>query len=386
MVSRARPERPGVFYERKFPVSARVILILVVGVLVVFGLVMLFSTSGPQGEKIAGNPYYFVQRQAAWLVVGLVAAFVGAKVDYRLWLKVAWPVLGVVLVLLALVYVPGIGLSVKGSRRWLHLPLGLSFQPSELAKFAAINALAAWYGTKRRERGGVVGGLLIPGAILGSALALIVFETDFGATVLIGATGGLMMFVAGAPVLFLVPAGAAAVGILGWMISKNPERMGRILAFRNPEQYAQGEAFQLMNALYAFVAGGLGGAGLGQSLQKKFYLPEAHTDFIFAIIGEELGLFFSVGVVALFVVFLLCGIRISGRAPDVGGRLLAFGITALVSLQAAINVGVVTGRLPTKGLPLPFISFGGTSLMATLFMTGVLLNVARQGVRARLRA
>ena len=366
--------------------SARVILILVVGVLVVFGLVMLFSTSGPQGEKIAGNPYYFVQRQAAWLVVGLVAAFVGAKVDYRVWLKVAWPVLGVVLVLLALVYVPGIGLSVKGSRRWLHLPLGLSFQPSELAKFAAINALAAWYGTKRRERGGVVGGLLIPGAILGSALALIVFETDFGATVLIGATGGLMMFVAGAPVLFLVPAGAAAVGILGWMISKNPERMGRILAFRNPEQYAQGEAFQLMNALYAFVAGGLGGAGLGQSLQKKFYLPEAHTDFIFAIIGEELGLFFSVGVVALFVVFLLCGIRISGRAPDVGGRLLAFGITALVSLQAAINVGVVTGRLPTKGLPLPFISFGGTSLMATLFMTGVLLNVARQGVRASLRA
>ena len=366
--------------------SARVILILVVGVLVVFGLVMLFSTSGPQGEKIAGNPYYFVQRQAAWLVVGLVAAFVGAKVDYRVWLKVAWPVLGVVLVLLALVYVPGIGLSVKGSRRWLHLPLGLSFQPSELAKFAAINALAAWYGTKRRERGGFVGGLVIPGAILGSLLALIVFETDFGATVLIGATGGLMMFVAGAPVLFLVPAGAAAVGILGWMISKNPERMGRILAFRNPEQYAQGEAFQLMNALYAFVAGGLGGAGLGQSLQKKFYLPEAHTDFIFAIIGEELGLFFSVGVVALFVVYLLCGIRISGRAPDVGGRLLAFGITALVSLQAAINVGVVTGRLPTKGLPLPFISFGGTSLMATLFMTGVLLNVARQGVRARLRA
>ncbi len=366
--------------------SARVILILVVGVLVVFGLVMLFSTSGPQGEKIAGNPYYFVQRQAAWLVVGLVAAFVGAKVDYRVWLKVAWPVLGVVLVLLALVYVPGIGLSVKGSRRWLHLPLGLSFQPSELAKFAAINALAAWYGTKRRERGGFVGGLVIPGAILGSLLALIVFETDFGATVLIGATGGLMMFVAGAPVLFLVPAGAAAVGVLGWMISKNPERMGRILAFRNPEQYAQGEAFQLMNALYAFVAGGLGGAGLGQSLQKKFYLPEAHTDFIFAIIGEELGLFFSVGVVALFVVYLLCGIRISGRAPDVGGRLLAFGITALVSLQAAINVGVVTGRLPTKGLPLPFISFGGTSLMATLFMTGVLLNVDRQGVRARLRA
>ena len=134
-----------------------------------------------------------------------------------------------------------------------------------------------------------------------------------------------------------------------------------------------------MNALYAFVAGGLGGAGLGQSLQKRFYLPEAHTDFIFAIIGEELGLGASIGVVLLFVVFLLCGIRISGRAHDVGGRLMAFGITILISLQAAINVAVVTGRLPTKGLPLPFISFGGTSLVVTLFMTGVLLNVARQG-------
>ena len=365
---------------------ASAILILVVGVLVLFGLVMLESTSGPQGEKLFGNPNYFTQHQVVWLVLGLVCAVLAARVDYHRWMKLAWPMLALALVLLALVYVPGVGLNIKGSHRWIRLPAGLTFQPSELAKFVAINALAFWFGTKRRERGGFVGGILIPAAILGSMLALIVFETDFGATVLIGATGGLMMFVAGAPVLFLVPAGAAAVGVLGWMISKNPERMGRILAFRNPEQYAQGEAFQLMNALYAFVAGGLGGAGLGQSLQKKFYLPEAHTDFIFAIIGEELGLFFSVGVVALFVVYLLCGIRISGRAPDVGGRLLAFGITALVSLQAAINVGVVTGRLPTKGLPLPFISFGGTSLMATLFMTGVLLNVARQGVRARLRA
>ena len=133
-----------------------------------------------------------------------------------------------------------------------------------------------------------------------------------------------------------------------------------------------------MNALYAFVAGGATGVGLGESLQKRHYLPEAHTDFIFAIIGEELGVVASVGVVLLFVVFLLCGLRISGRAPDPGGRLMAFGITILISVQAAINIGVVTGRLPTKGIPLPFISFGGTSLMVTLFMVGVLLNIARQ--------
>ena len=359
--------------------SSRVILILVVGLLVLFGLVMLFSTSGPQGEKIAHNPYYFVQRQIAWLAIGLVAAFAGARVDYHRWMKLAWPLLAIVLVLLALVYVPHVGLTVKGSHRWIRLPLGLSFQPSEIAKFAAINALAFWFGTKRRERGGFVGGIVIPGAILGSMLGLIVFETDFGATVLIGATGGLMMFVAGAPLLYLAPVGVLAGGGLAYMISQNPERVARIMAFLHPEDYAQDEAFQLMNALYAFVAGGLGGAGLGQSLQKRFYLPEAHTDFIFAIIGEELGIVASVGVVALFVVFLLCGIRISGRASDVGGRLMAFGITILVSFQAAINVAVVTGRLPTKGLPLPFISFGGTSLVVTLFMTGVLLNVARQG-------
>ena len=200
-----------------------------------------------------------------------------------------------------------------------------------------------------------------------------------GATILIGATGGLMMFVAGAPFLYLVPAGALAAGGLAWMIQQNPERMARVTAFLHPEDYAQGEAFQLMNALYAFVEGGFGGAGLGGSMQKQYYLPEAHTDFIFAIIGEELGIIASLGVVLLFVVFLLCGIRISGRAADVGGRLMAFGITILVSLQAAINIGVVTGRLPTKGLPLPFISFGGTSLMVTLFMVGVLLNIAKQG-------
>jgi cell division protein FtsW len=364
-------------------VRASAILILVVGILVLFGLVMLESTSGPQGEKLFGNPNYFTEHQVAWLVLGLVAAVLGAKIDYHRWMKMAWPMLAVTVLLLVLVYVPGVGLNIKGSHRWLRLPAGLSFQPSELAKFVAINAMAFWFGTKRRERGGFTGGILIPGAILGSMLVLIVLETDFGATVLIGATGGVMMFVAGAPFLYLMPVGMAAAAGLGWMIKQNPERMARILAFLDPEKYSDGEAYQLMNALYAFVVGGTWGVGLGESLQKRHYLPEAHTDFIFAIIGEELGLVASLGVVALFIVFLLCGLRISGRARDPGGRLMAFGITILITLQAAINIGVVTGRLPTKGIPLPFISFGGTSLMVTLFMVGVMLNIARQGADGR---
>ncbi len=358
---------------------ASTILILVVAILVLFGMVMLFSTSGPQGEKLFGNPYHFTQRQAVWLLLGLVAAFVAARVDYHRWMKMAWPLLGLTLVLLALVYVPGIGLDINGSRRWIGIPGVLSFQPSELAKFVAINTMALWYGTKRRERNGWVQGIWLPGILLASMLGLILPEPDFGATLLIGGISALMMFVGGAPLFGLAAGVAAGLSLVGWKIMNNPERMGRILAFWEPEKYAQDEAFQLMNALYAFVVGGVGGAGLGQSLQKRFYLPEAHTDFIFAIIGEELGIVASLGVVGLFVIFLLCGLRISGRASDAAGRLMAFGITIVISLQAAINIGVVTGRLPTKGLPLPFISFGGTSLMVTLFMVGVLLNISKQG-------
>ena len=355
------------------------ILIIVVALLVLFGLVMLYSTSGPQGEKLFGNSAYFIQRQVIWLALGLVAAAIGARVDYHRWLRLVWPLLGLTLLLLALVYVPGIGLDIKGSHRWIKLPGGLTFQPSEIAKFAVITAMAFWFGTKRRKRMGFLNGIVYPGLMLGAVLALIVFETDFGATILIGATGGLIMFVGGAPVLPLIPFAALGVALIGWMIYQNPERVDRILAFLDPEKYAQGEGFQLMQALQAFVEGGATGVGLGAGLQKRFYLPEAHTDFIFAIIGEELGLVASAGVVLLYVVFLLCGLRISGRAADASGSLMAFGITVLISMQAVINIGVVTGRLPTKGIPLPFISFGGTSLMVTLFMVGVLLNIARQG-------
>jgi len=366
-------------------VRASVILILVVALLVLFGLVMLSSTSGPQGEKLFGDPNHFTYRQMVWLAMGLLAALVSTRVDYHRWLKLAWPILGVSLVLLTLVYVPGIGLNINGSSRWIRLPFGLTFQPSELAKFAVINALAMWFGTKRRKRTRLVGGILIPGAILGSMLALILPETDFGAAILIGTTGGLMMFVAGSSFFYLLLFGGLGAAGIAAMIMQNPERVGRIMAFLEPEKYSQGEAWQLMNALYAFVVGGPWGVGFGGSLQKQFYLPEAHTDFIFAIIGEELGMGASVGVVLLFVIFMLVGLRISGRAADVSGRLMAFGITILISLQAAINIGVVTGRLPTKGIPLPFISFGGTSLMVTLFMTGVLLNIARQGKTPRKR-
>ena len=362
--------------------KAKITLMLTVLALLLFGIVMIYSTSGPFAEQKYGDPNYIIVRHAIWVALGLLACGVGAKVDYHFWMRWVWPLLGLTMVLLALVYVPHVGVIRNHRRRWIGA-FGLTFQPSELAKFAVIDLMAWWYGRRRhvpqryRERVGV--DLLLPGAVFGAVLALILFETDFGSTLLLGLTGGILMVVGGAPVAPLFALGALAGGGIGYLISQNAERMGRIVSFLHPEEYAQGEGYQLLNALYAFVEGGPWGVGLGASLQKRLYLPEAHTDFIFAIVGEELGIVATLAVVVAFMVFFVCGMRISGRASDAGGRLLAFGITILMSIQAIVNVAMVTGCFPTKGFPLPFISFGGSSLIVTLFMIGVLLNVADQG-------
>lgn len=361
--------------------KAKITLMLTVLALLIFGIVMIYSTSGPFAANKYGNGSYFIVRHAVWVVLGLVACAVGSRVDYHVWQRWVWPVLGVTAVLLALVYVKPVGKIINGSRRWIGV-FGYTFQPSELAKFAVINLMAYWYSARRRPgRGFWVRfrwDLLLPGAFFGGILALILFETDFGSTLLIGATGGLLMFVGGAPVAPLLALLPLAAGGVGYLISQDSERMGRIVSFLHPEDYSQGEGYQLLNALYAFVEGGPWGVGLGASLQKRLYLPEAHTDFIFAIVGEELGVVATLGVVVAFIVFFICGMRISGRAPDAGGRLMALGITFLMSLQAIVNVAMVTGCMPTKGFPLPFISFGGSSLIVTLFMVGVLLNIADQ--------
>jgi cell division protein FtsW len=223
-------------------------------------------------------------------------------------------------------------------------------------------------------------GMIVPLGILGVNLLLIFIEPDFGTTLLIATVGMAMMFVAGVKFSYLLV--AALAGLTGFFLAvmRNAERMRRIIAFLNPEKYARHEAYQLWNAIYAFVIGGGTGVGLGQSLQKRFYLPEAHTDFIFAIIGEELGLAASLLVVVLFLAILICGIRISLHAPDGFSRLLGFGLTLMITLQAVINIAVVTGCMPTKGLPLPFISFGGSSMIISMAMIGILINIGRAGI------
>lgn len=353
------------------------ILVGIVLVLVTLGVVMLASTSSIQGDQLFHDPGYFLKRQLIWLAVAFISAFLTSNIDYHYWKPLAVPLALFSVVLLVMVLIPGVGLNIKGSSRWLRVGPA-NFQPSELAKLATVIFLAWWMARVQRRATELVRGLVIPLVGLGLILGLIFIEPDFGTTMLIGVVGMTLMFIGGTRVSYLIV--AASVGLCGFTLAimQDAERMRRITAFLNPEKYAKDEAFQLLNAIYAFVVGGGAGVGLGQSLQKRFYLPEAHTDFIFAILGEELGLAASLLVIVLFLGLFICGVRISFRAQDQFGKLLGFGLTMMIVLQAAINIGVVTGSLPTKGLPLPFISFGGSSLLMSLAMVGVLVNIARQ--------
>jgi cell division protein FtsW len=344
-------------------------------VLVTIGIIMLASTSAIQASATFNDAGFFIKRQVVALVVALIACFLCMRIPYHYWRTLA-PVIAVIaIVLLIMAVIPGVGINLKGSSRWLRLG-PVNIQPSELAKFAVIILMAKWLAQSQRTITTIKHGVLVPLGILGVFAFLIIIEPDFGTTMLICSVGFVMMFVGGTRVSYLSIAAVSGFSLIAYLISQNRVRMRRILAFINPEEYAENEGFQLLHAIYAFVIGGFRGVGLGDSLQKRFYLPEAHTDFIFAILGEELGLLASLAVIALFAAFFCLGMLISLKVQDPYGRLLAFGLTMMISIQAAINIGVVTGCLPTKGLPLPFISYGGTSLVMSMAMVGVLVNIA----------
>ncbi|HVF72167.1 MAG TPA: putative lipid II flippase FtsW [Chthoniobacterales bacterium] len=357
--------------------SAYFLFLAVLGMLVI-GIVMLFSTSA-FAKDTHGDMYVFVKRQAVWLVVGLVVCTVAAIVDYHFWLRTWWIWLGLALVALAFCFVPHLGMRINGSRRWVALG-PFTFQPSEIAKVAVIFFLAAWFGAREKESGRLVQGFLIPFAIISSLLVLIVMEVDLGTTALIGATMFVMMFVAGTHPALLGLLSLAGLGSILFVATQMSERMGRLAAFMDPERFKDDAGLQQMQALIAWGSGGMEGLGLGNGRQKMLYLPYAHTDFIFPMIGEELGLRVSLLVVFLFVVIIVCGMMIALHAKDRPGLLLGSGIVSLLGLQAAVNIGVTTSLLPNKGLPLPFVSYGGSNLAACLFCVGILLNIYRQGV------
>jgi len=355
------------------------ILILSMGSLLAIGIVMLFST-GAFAHDSRGDMYFFVKRQLMWLVIGGSALVAAALVDYRVWAR-WWPwIYGLAVVMLILCFVPPIGMKVNGAWRWINLGFA-SFQPSELGKVAVLFFLASWYARHEERAAEFWRGFALPLAAAGVIMALIVVEVDLGATALIGTTALAVAFVAGAGLRWLLPLVGAGVALLSVAAFHIEERMGRIIAFLDPEKYKLGEGLQQWQALLAFGAGGVDGLGLGNGRQKMLYLPYAHTDFIFPMIGEELGLRFTLLTVFCFLLILLAGVLIAMNSKDRFGMLLGFGITIIITLQAAVNIGVTTSLLPNKGMPLPFISYGGSNLAVSMALIGILINIHRQGRR-----
>ena len=345
-------------------------------VLLSAGVVMVYSASAIVAADRFQDPYFFLKKQLFWALLGAVAMLVAVRVDYRHLEKLMVPVLIVAAVLLVLVLVPPFGQAINGTRRWIRFGV-VSFQPAELAKLALVIYLAAFVARRQEELTDVRRGLLPPLLVAGAFAALVFVQPDLGnCLTLIALTFGLL-YLAGAPMRYLGWALAPAVPLLIIAIYAAPYRWRRMTAFWDPWSDARGSGFQIIQSWLAFGNGGLLGQGIGGSRQKLFYLPESHTDFIFAVVGEELGFVGATAFVALFAILIWRGLRIGLRTSEPFGAYLALGITLLIATQVLVNLGVVTGLLPTKGLPLPFISFGGSALLMTMLSTGVLLNISQ---------
>ena len=352
--------------------------------LLALGLVMLYSSSMVMVDKHTHSEIgaHMLQMQAIWCSLGFIACVTMVVLDYELLKRFALPVFIATLFLDALVFVPHIGHASHGAQRWIS-KFGFTFQPSEFAKIALI-VMLAWYGDySQRKMNTFKRGILIPGSIIAVALGLIFIEPDRGTTILLAAVSGTMLMLAGVRWLHVIPPVLAAGAALAYSLMHDSMRSGRISAWLHPEAHADGAALQAEHAKIAIGSGGLTGLGLGDGRQKLGFLPEIHSDFIFANIGEELGLVATLLVVLAFLLIAVCGLFIALKARDRFGCLLAIGVTSLISYQAIINIGVVTSLMPNKGLALPFISAGGSSLLAMLVGVGILFSVARQAAPAK---
>ncbi len=354
-----------------------VLLVATVGVLNVIGMVMVLSASSVSSLTDYGSAWYFFERQVIWTAVGVLAFFVTARIDYHAWRRWVVPMLVVSIGLLLVVLIPGIGISVGGSRRWLGAG-AVRFQPTEVAKLALL-VFAADLLTRRKDQLGDWRATLRPlGLVFVTIAALVVIQPDLDSTVVLALIVGAVLVVGGVRLRHLAAIGTAGVALATLLAMAEPYRRARLFVFLHPSSDASNTGYQITQSLIALGSGGWTGVGLGAGRAKWLFLPNAHTDFIFAIIGEELGLLGCLLVVALFVAFAVLGVRAASRAPDRFGMLLAAGITAWVVGQAAINIGGVIGLLPVAGIPLPFVSFGGSALVFTMVGAGILANVARR--------
>ncbi|HVO31813.1 MAG TPA: putative lipid II flippase FtsW [bacterium] len=342
--------------------------------LAVIGLVIVYSASATLAREKLGGEYFFLVRHAVYFGAGIVACLVFAHVPYSMLGKLSPLIVFVTLVALALVFVPHVGQTRGGATRWIGVG-PFTFQPSEMAKVALVVYLAR-YASRERDLTLFTEGYVKPGIVAGLLILPILAQPDFGTTVILSTTFLLVLYCAGTRAIQPLALFAAAVPIAGFLIFHSDYRRRRLLAFMNPWSDVSHDGFQVIQSMLSFHGGGVLGRGLGEGRQKLFFLPEAHSDFVLAVVGEELG---WIGVAVVFGCFALLisrGYQVAMRQGDPFGRLLAFGITTLLGLQAAINGAVVLGLLPTKGLTLPFVSYGGTSLMVTLGMVGILMNVS----------
>ncbi|MCF6095893.1 stage V sporulation protein E [Thermovorax subterraneus] len=352
------------------------IIMFVVLVLLCFGIIMVFSSSSVWAYYVHKDSLYFLKRQLVAAFLGLAAMIYFMNYDYWQVKKYEKNILILMYVLLVAVLIPGIGLKINEARRWIGVG-SFTVQPSEIAKLGMVVYLSCTLERKQEDIKSFFKGLLPVLLVTAVTCGLIVIEPHLSAAVLIGMLSMVMLFVAGASIPQMLSLGGAGLFLVVVLIIVEPYRMVRLLSFMNPWKDIRGSGYNIVQSLYALGAGGLLGVGLGQSRQKFFYLPEPQTDFIFAIIGEELGFLGALFVIFMFTVFIWRGYRAALHAPDLFGKFMATGITSLIALQFLIHVAVVTASMPVTGMPLPFISYGGSSLTITLAEVGILLNISR---------
>jgi len=357
---------------------AYLLLIVMLG-LIALGLVMLSSTSAVLAPLDMTGVYSNLRKQLVWLGLGGIACVLLSRYDYQKLLRHAPWLLGLAAVMLVLCLIPHIGVRVNGSPRWLRLA-GWTYQPSEFAKLALILFLSWWMGKNQRHAREFSRGFFWPIVCTAPIFFLMVRQQDYGTTAILLAILVAILFCSGTRLLYLLP--VPVVGLLGIIVISlfNPQRLSRWMAFLHPEQFRDGAGYQQWQGLIALGSGGMSGLGLGNSRQKMYYLPEVNTDFVFPIIGEELGMWVTLGIVLAFLILVLCSGWITIHAPDPAGVVLGTGITVMIGLQALMNLAVVTSLMPCKGIPLPFISYGGSNLLTCLAAIGILFNMHRQGI------
>ena len=367
---------PTVFESlRKDPVVS---ILSILMALLVIGIIMIYSSSAFYAEQVWGSPYYFFKRHLIHVALSLVALRIGMRIPYTRYKQWIPLLMGFTFLLLLLVLIPGIGTKAGNARRWIRF-LEVGFQPSELLKFTMIIWAASFLNRKKAVLSYFSQGLFPALLVMGTYSFLLLLQPDFGTAVLINMTLFMMFFAGGGKPVHMLGSLIGMAGIGTALIANKAYRMRRITGFLDPWADPLDSGFQLIQSFIAFGTGGLFGKNLGNSTQKLFFLPEGHTDFIFSILAEETGFFGVAVVLTLLLLLLRKGIEVSVNCPDDFGRNIAFGITILIVFQSLLHIGVVMGLLPTKGIPLPFISYGGSSLLLSTFLVGVLVNIAKAG-------